>query len=198
MIDEEAFKAWLTRELGPDMVPGTDVMRLLRGAWRRSAELTAARLVPPASDDDTHEAEAARKAVDALCASFDPITASRAYALELIPADSWDDEAYHEVPTAIALRNVAGAWLAGYGTRLSAPRSELRPHGAPHERLAPDELEAAVRDAHNYAICCTQHEHADVQELHAAYLAGFKGACAYLRAPGVERAEIVPPPTETA
>ncbi len=54
---------------------------------------------------------------------------------------------------------------------------------APHERLTPDEIEYA--------------EHR-VVELTAAFYAGFKSACAYLRSPGIGRAPVVDQPVDRA
>jgi hypothetical protein len=62
---------------------------------------------------------------------------------------------------------------------------------APHEKMQRDEVEYAERGARAYAVCCSQHELSDVTSLQAAFWAGFKSACAYLRAPGIERAAIV-------
>ncbi len=62
---------------------------------------------------------------------------------------------------------------------------------APHEKMKQDEVDQAERGANAYAVCCSQRELDDVTELRAAFWAGFKSACAYLRAPGIGRAAIV-------
>lgn len=62
---------------------------------------------------------------------------------------------------------------------------------APHEKMQQDEVEYAKHGSRAYAICCSQRALDDVLELQAAYYAGFKSACAYLRAPGIGRAAIV-------
>jgi hypothetical protein len=62
---------------------------------------------------------------------------------------------------------------------------------APHEKMKRDEVEYAERGARAYAVCCSQRELDDETELQAAFFAGFKSACAYLRAPGISRAAIV-------
>jgi len=62
---------------------------------------------------------------------------------------------------------------------------------APHEKMHPDEIEYAERGSSAYAVCRTQHELRDELELRAAYYAGFKSACAYLRSAGIGRAAIV-------
>ncbi len=61
----------------------------------------------------------------------------------------------------------------------------------PHEKMKRDESEYGAERARDYAVSCSQHELADEQELRAAFYAGFKSACAYLRAPGIGRAAIV-------
>ena len=63
---------------------------------------------------------------------------------------------------------------------------------APHEKMHADEIAYAERGAKAYAICCSQRNLDDEIELQGAFWAGFKSACAYLRAPGIERAVIVP------
>lgn len=62
---------------------------------------------------------------------------------------------------------------------------------APHEKMKQDEVEYAERGARTYAICCSQRELDDETELRGAFFAGFRSACAYLRAPGISRAAIV-------
>ncbi len=62
---------------------------------------------------------------------------------------------------------------------------------APHEKLTTDEEEYAVRAAKAYAVCCSQRDLEDEPELRGAFYAGFRSACAYLRAPHVARAAIV-------
>lgn len=62
---------------------------------------------------------------------------------------------------------------------------------APHEKMERDEVEYAERGARAYAVCCSQRELDDEPELRAAFYAGFKSACAYLRAPNIGRAAIV-------
>lgn len=62
---------------------------------------------------------------------------------------------------------------------------------APHEKMRRDEVEYAERGAKAYGVCCSQRELDDEIELRAAFFAGFKSACAYLRAPGISRALIV-------
>jgi hypothetical protein len=62
---------------------------------------------------------------------------------------------------------------------------------APHEKMKQDEIEYAERGAKAYAVCCSQRELADETELQAAFWAGFKSACAYLRSPIMGRAPIV-------
>lgn len=61
---------------------------------------------------------------------------------------------------------------------------------APHERMHPDEVEYAERGGRAYAVC-SQQQTADVTSLQAAFWAGFKSACAYLRAPGIDRSAII-------
>lgn len=56
---------------------------------------------------------------------------------------------------------------------------------APHEKMNQDEVEYAEHGAGAYAVCCSQHNLDDAQELRAAFYAGFKSACAYLRAHGL-------------
>jgi hypothetical protein len=62
---------------------------------------------------------------------------------------------------------------------------------APHEIMNQDENEYAERAGRAYAISCSQHDLTDGDELRAAFWAGFKSACSYLRAPGINRAAIV-------
>lgn len=65
---------------------------------------------------------------------------------------------------------------------------------APHEKMTRDETEYAERGAHAYAACPSQRGGDDETELRGAFIAGFKSACAYLRAPGISRAMIVEAP----
>lgn len=65
---------------------------------------------------------------------------------------------------------------------------------APHEKMKRDEVEYAECAARAYAICCSQRALDDETELQGAFWAGFKSACAYLRAPGICRAAIVVEP----
>lgn len=69
---------------------------------------------------------------------------------------------------------------------------------APHEKMKRDETEYAERGAKAYAVCCSQRDLDDETELRSAFYAGFKSACAYLRSPGIGRAEIVVDDATTA
>ena len=62
---------------------------------------------------------------------------------------------------------------------------------AAHEKMNRDEIEYAERGGMAYAVCCSQHGLTDETELRAAFWVGFKRACAYLRAPGIGRAQVV-------
>lgn len=62
---------------------------------------------------------------------------------------------------------------------------------ATHEKMEQDEVEYSERGARSYAVCCSQRDLDDENELRGAFLAGFRSACAYLRSPGIGRAAIV-------